>query len=339
MQKDKHMRNGTPLLLLAATALACVACLTTWGAGTAPAASPEATDSGAPSAMVIFPVGAKPNFEGTAMKPVLFNHLVHEKKIENCESCHHTGEPAACTSCHTVEGTPDGKFVTLERAMHADRPAKREQGNTPQSCVSCHTEQLARRECAGCHALVKPARNEAWCKTCHNVTSNMTKNDMHQGAVGKLASERNEALAAETVLDRRDVSHLTPTDGPYKVKIDAVAEKYEPSLFTHRRHVNSLMERIKDDKLAKAFHTSPETLCSVCHHKSPLSAAPPKCASCHSPRIDPGHPERPQLKAAYHLQCMGCHTGMKVGRPLNTSCTTCHKERAPQSADQLGGTK
>lgn len=93
------------------------------------------------------------------------------------------------------------------------------------------------------------------------------------------------------------------------------------------------MERIKDDKLAQAFHTKPETLCAACHHNSPLSATPPKCGSCHTTNIDPKNPTRPTLKAAYHLQCMGCHKAMKVGRPKNTDCTTCHKQRAPQRAD------
>ena len=333
MQKDKHMRNGTTLLLLAAMALAGAACLTSWGAGSASAASLEHTDSGAPSAMVIFPVGEKPNPKGAAMKPVVFNHLVHEKKVENCESCHHTGDTVACTTCHTVEGKAEGNFITLERAMHAPKIAKRAKGNTPQSCVSCHEQQLKRRECAGCHVLVKPVRNDAWCAVCHTVAPSMTKEQMQQGIAGDLPAEQNEELAAETVLSRKPVPYLSPMMAPYKVVIDALAKKYEPSVFTHRRHVNSLMERIKDDKLAQAFHTKPETLCSACHHNSPLSATPPKCSSCHTTSIDPKNPDRPRLKAAYHLQCMGCHKAMKVGRPKNTDCTTCHKQRAPQRAD------
>lgn len=326
MQKDKHMRNGTTLLLLAAMALAGAACLTTWGAGSAAAASLEATDSGAPSAMVIFPVGENPNPKGSAMKPTVFNHLIHEKKIENCESCHHTGDTVACTTCHTVEGKAEGNFITLERAMHATRIAKRPKGqNTPQSCVSCHEQQLKRRECAGCHVLVKPKRDAAWCAVCHNVTPAMTKAQLQQGIAGDLPAEENEALAAETVLAKKPVSYLAPGETPLKVVIGELADKYKPTLFTHRRHLNSLMEGIKDDKLAQAFHTQPETLCAACHHYSPLSATPPKCSSCHTVNIDPKHPARPRLKAAYHLQCMGCHTAMKVGRPRNTDCTTCHK--------------
>lgn len=332
MQKDKHMRNGTSLLLLAAIALAGAACLTAMG-GTAKAAALEPTDSGAPSAIVMFPVGEKPNPKGAAMKPVVFNHLIHEKKIDNCETCHHTGDPVSCSTCHTVEGKAEGNYITLDRAMHATNIAKRAKGNTPVSCVSCHEQQTKeRRECAGCHAIVTPKRDEAWCATCHNITPSMTPEQMQKGINGTLLPGDNEALAAETVLAQKTVEPVSPMLAPYKVVIDALADKYEPSNFTHRRHLTSLMERIKDDKLAQAFHNKPEILCATCHHRSPLSLTPPKCGSCHTKEVDKANPGRPNLMAAYHLQCMGCHKGMDVARPRDTDCTTCHKA-APKSAD------
>lgn len=324
------MRNGTKLLLLAAMALACTACLTVWGGSSAAAASLGQTDSGAQSAQVMFPVGKTPNPTGVGMKPVVFNHLVHEKTTDDCTVCHHTGDPVSCTACHTLEGTAQGKFITLEQAMHATDIARRAEGVTPKSCVSCHEEQLARRECAGCHNIVKPVRGNEWCAVCHNVTPKMTQDQMRKGIAGKLSASENLKLAEETVLSQKPAQPLSPMDGPYKVRIGALADKYQPNLFAHRRHVNSLMEAIKDDKLAQAFHAKPETLCAACHHRSPLSATPPKCGSCHSVNIDPANPERPTLKAAYHLQCMGCHDGMKVERPRKTDCTTCHK-LAPQA--------
>ncbi len=90
------------------------------------------------------------------------------------------------------------------------------------------------------------------------------------------------------------------------------------------------MERIKDNKLAGAFHTDPATLCVTCHHNSPASVNPPKCVSCHSKTINPAEPDRPSLLAAYHLQCMSCHADMKVARPQKTDCTTCHKLRVQE---------
>ncbi|WP_297671064.1 cytochrome c3 family protein [uncultured Desulfovibrio sp.] len=321
------MRNGTVLLLLAALALAGAACLTAPGTGSAMAATLAPTDSGAPSAIVMFPVSAKPNPKGAAMTPSVFNHLNHEKAVEQCETCHHTGDPVACSTCHTVEGKAEGKFVTLERAMHAVNIRKRSKGNTPTSCVSCHEQQTReRRECAGCHNIVTPRHDAAWCATCHNAAS-ITPQQLQAGIDGTLSAEQNEALAADTVQAQKPNRLLTPMDGPYKVSIGSLADKYLPSNFTHRRHVSSLMERIRGDKLAAAFHNRPEILCATCHHRSPLSATPPKCGSCHTKEIDRKHPDRPNLKAAYHLQCMGCHKGMNVGRPKDTDCTTCHKAR------------
>jgi hypothetical protein len=225
-----------------------------------------------------------------------------------------------------VEGKAEGKFVTLEQAMHARSITRRTNENVPQSCVSCHTKQtLERRECAGCHNIVKPARAESYCNTCHNAPG-LTKADMLDGIDGKLPDKRMAELAADTLKSRKNPVQLQPVDGPYKVMIGDLAHGYKPSMFAHRRHVSSIMERVEDSDLAQAFHNQPATLCSTCHHNSPLKGSPPKCGSCHAPRIDYENPERPHLKAAYHLQCMSCHQGMQVARPLNTSCVTCHKK-------------
>ena len=313
------MRNGTKLLMLAVMALACTACLMASGAN---AASLGPTDSGAQAAQVMFPVSNQPNPTAAGMKPVVFNHLIHEKAVEDCTTCHHTGDPQSCTTCHTVEGSANGNCVTLERAMHATNIAKRAE-NTPQSCVSCHEQQFARRECAGCHSIVKAERGNDWCAVCHNVSP--TPKQMQDGCAGKMSAEENLKLAEATIAAHQPAQPISPMSGPLKLHIGALADKYQPNLFTHRRHVASLWDAIKDDKLAQAFHSKPETLCAACHHRSPLSATPPKCGSCHSTTLDPANPQRPTLKAAYHLQCMGCHEGMKVERPRKTDCATCHK--------------
>ncbi|MBQ7617802.1 MAG: cytochrome c3 family protein, partial [Desulfovibrio sp.] len=75
------------------------------------------------------------------------------------------------------------------------------------------------------------------------------------------------------------------------------------------------------------FQSTPEIFCQTCHHHTPASSKPSKCVSCHTPAIDKQHPGRPPLKAAYHLQCMGCHDGMNVKRPRKTDCTGCHQLR------------
>lgn len=339
--KDKHMRKGTKLLLLVALVLTASACLSALGQGQVMAADLEPTDSGAPSAIVMFPVGEKPNLKAAAMPPVAFNHVIHEKWMsranKDCIVCHHTGDAVACTTCHTMEGKAEGGNITLEKAMHAVTVAPRK-ADTPSSCVSCHESQLKQRNCAGCHTqLVRNAReDENWCLVCHTITPNMTKAQMQEGIQGKLPASVNEKLAIETEKAKKDVKYWSPMLAPYKVVIDSLTGIYEPCVFNHRHHVADLMGRIKDNKLASSFHTQPATICMTCHHHSPASATPPKCSSCHSKEIDKKHPKRPRLMAAYHLQCMNCHKDMNVARPRNTDCTTCHKLRPVQEASTQG---
>ncbi|WP_297226962.1 cytochrome c3 family protein [uncultured Desulfovibrio sp.] len=310
------------LLLLSFT------CLPPAGAQAAAVDELEATDSGAPTAIMMLPNGDKKAVG--SMKPVVFNHLIHERKIEDCTVCHHTGDPQKCSDCHTLKGSEAGKYITLERAMHATDIAPRTDGPTPQSCVSCHEQQLKRRECAGCHSIAKPARDDRWCGVCHSVTPSMSAQQLRQAASGTLPDDERDELAARTVLEKRYATPLRPELLPSRISLDSLSDKFGPNYFNHRRHVASLMRRIQDDKLAAAFHKDPASLCTACHHNSPASATPPSCANCHAARIDPADPGTPTLKAAYHLQCMGCHDGMKVARPLKTSCASCHKPRTQE---------
>ena len=165
----------TGLLLLLS-----LACFLPAGAQAAAVDELEATDSGAPTAIMMLPGGDKK--AAGSMKPVVFNHLIHERKIEDCTVCHHTGDPQKCSDCHTLKGSEEGKYITLERAMHATNIAPRTDGPTPQSCVSCHEQQLKRRECAGCHSIAKPARDDRWCGVCHSVTSSMSAQQLQQAA-------------------------------------------------------------------------------------------------------------------------------------------------------------
>lgn len=325
------MRKGTFPLLLALAALAWLC-----GPGTSVAASLEPTDSGAPSAIVIFPVGEAPNPNSVGMPPVAYNHLIHEKWMKqagkDCLVCHHTGDPVACTQCHTVQGKEDAKFVTLYEAMH--KPVIRQRNEyTPSSCVSCHDKELRQRQCSGCHTqLVTDARkSDKWCNVCHTITPSMTVADMEKGIENKLGARKNENLASETALARKTTQYWSPMKGPYKVEINTLAGQYEPCLFNHRHHVQSMLKGIENNKLAGNFHTDPATVCVTCHHNSPPSATPPKCVSCHTTTIDWHNPGKPSLMPAFHLLCMNCHKDMSVGRPRNTDCTTCHKQK-PVSA-------
>lgn len=329
------MRKGTFKLLLAALAVATCASIMALWPDCAFAQTMEPTDSGAPSAIVIFPVGEKPNPSAAGMPPVAFNHLIHErwmsKAKKDCIVCHHTGDAIACTNCHTVQGSPEAKNITLYQAMHEANIKPRKE-DTPSSCVSCHINQTRQRNCAGCHSqLVRGARTKtSWCKVCHTITPSMTVTQMQEGMNNKLSDRTNEKIATETALARMPVNYWSPMEGPYKVDIDTLKGEYEASNFNHRHHVQSMLDRIKDSRLAGAFHTQPATICVTCHHNSPATTKPPKCVSCHTVEIDRLNPGQPRLMAAFHLECMDCHTDMKVARPRNTDCTTCHKLRPVQ---------
>ena len=50
------------------------------------------------------------------MPAVPFDHSLHERVL-NCADCHHTSVKQPCISCHTPEGDPKGKNITLAQAM------------------------------------------------------------------------------------------------------------------------------------------------------------------------------------------------------------------------------
>ena len=324
------MRNGKTLLrwksVLVVLAVMSVGAFCAAYAGGAHAAE-SSGERVASDVMVMFPATKKPELAGKGMPPVAFNHAGHEAAVSDCETCHHTGSTVSCAKCHTVETKATGKVPSLYVAMHKENIAKRAKGNTPSSCVSCHNAQLQRKECAGCHNLIaQPARSEQYCAVCHNVKA--TPEQMKLGALGKLPDAQKEALAEAAQAAAKPVTPIGRDQVPALVVINALSDKFYPTRFSHGRHVGFLQKRIKGDKIAAAFHAEPATTCTACHHHSPLSATPPKCASCHSIALNQAYPARPTLKAAYHLQCMGCHTSMQTPRPKNTSCNTCHKVRA-----------
>ena len=116
-------------------------------------------------------------------------------------------------------------------------------------------------------------------------------------------------------------------DIPDKVKIKDLTDKYEPAEMNHRAHVAALMKGTKDNTLAEYFHRDPGTICQGCHHNSPPEKNPPGCITCHGKNYRQTDGNRPELLAALHNQCMGCHRDMKVEKPAATDCIECHLEK------------
>lgn len=246
---------------------------------------------------------------------VAFNHKLHEQATDSCQVCHHA-KISACSDCHTLEGAKEGNFIQLEQAMHS--------ASSKASCVGCHNQAKLDPSCAGCHAAIPQtkAMAEATCATCH------APGTPDAETVAAMSKEEKEAAAAAVVATRREIPiTYNLADVPDVVKIDEIPGDYEPAILPHRKIISTMLTAIADSDMAANFHTDPGTFCAGCHHNSPLSKTPPKCSSCHGKPFEPGKGDRPGLKAAYHQQCMGCHTAMKIAVPAATDCAGCHKER------------
>ena len=248
------------------------------------------------------------------MNPVAFNHIGHEETVAGCKSCHHASLEK-CSECHTNTGAEKGGYINIAQAMH-------NQGST-KSCIGCHKQYQSSPNCAGCHALIRnrPLADSA-CITCHAVD----KTDLKPS---KINQDAMTALAQKAVKTRQTPFTMVPDEKiPENVTIKAMADTYEGATFPHRKIVNTLASQIKDNGMANLFHGQATTLCLACHHNSPATTQPPRCAACHGEPFKAGQDDgRPGLMGAYHGQCITCHQAMQIEKPAATDCTACHKKR------------
>ncbi len=258
------------------------------------------------------------------MNPVAFDHKAHEKYNDNCRSCHHATMDS-CEKCHTLSGSPEGKNVTYEQAMHSQK--------SQLSCTGCHTAKQAAPNCAGCHNhLSKTSRpDDATCQQCHlPLTETKWKSgEKMSDELAKMTPPQKSALA-EVMLKGRKMNPGTYAvkDIPEMAVIKDLANQYKPSEFTHRKQVLALLKGMQGNTLAEYFHRDQGTMCQGCHHYSPAAKEPPRCVNCHrGDSLQAREANRPALLAAFHGQCMSCHQDMKLEKPAATACTECHKEK------------
>ena len=115
-------------------------------------------------------------------------------------------------------------------------------------------------------------------------------------------------------------------------ELDSMKNLYEGVSFDHDMHIEATEENCTECHHHTAGTPPTDPLCVTCHASSPESDDP-SCTSCHvkdvfaadnmkknwdTPLLN--HRSKPSLKAAYHQNCLGCHT--EVGAP--TGCTDCH---------------
>lgn len=248
------------------------------------------------------------------MAPVAFNHLNHEGQAQSCKTCHHASLEK-CSQCHTGSGAEKGGAVTLEQAMH--------QRQSDKSCVGCHARAQSAPDCAGCHATMgRQALAEATCRTCHAVDKEALAFPVDAAAM--------TALAQQAIQERQALpfAMVPAAQIPETVTIDAMVDQYEAASMPHRKIVQSLAVHMEDNRLAGVFHREGTTLCLGCHHNSPATVRPPKCAACHGEPFKNVSDGRPGLLGAYHGQCISCHQAMQIEKPAATDCTACHKPKA-----------
>jgi hypothetical protein len=266
-----------------------------------------------PNAVFVKTSDANNIYRQPRMSSVPFNHQAHEQYNDTCRVCHHASL-SSCSECHTLLGSYKGQLITLEKSMHDLK--------SEQSCIGCHAQQQKDKHCAGCHTFIPQTlkNDEAACKTCH-MGPQPSKNESPD-------TELSEALAEKLLAERKPITATYPDeDIPEVVTIDILQKEYEAAKLPHRKIVHTLMNNIKDNRIAQYYHTDPGTICQGCHHHSPAMKKPPACGSCHAKPFDTNNILRPGLMAAYHRQCIGCHTEMGIEKPAATDCSGCHKEK------------
>jgi len=102
--------------------------------------------------------------------------------------------------------------------------------------------------------------------------------------------------------------------GPDLVILNRLEELYLSVPFDHRSHAD--MADMMDG-------------CAMCHHHTPEGAAHPACDTCHDTSPKGDDIRNPNLKAAFHRQCMSCHREWSG----TTHCTACHPPRVGQEQD------
>lgn len=245
---------------------------------------------------------------------VVFDHLGHERRTTFCTTCHHK-TPKPCVECHTQKGKKEGAFFTTEIAYHKN--------SSERSCIGCHQQEMKQVRCAGCHDAPRSSEipSQGTCVVCHQGKEKMIQ-----------SPSKVEPLGADASLESAwDKLPASSDDFPKTLTIGMLADKYKASKMPHRKIVLALDESIRKSGLAKTFHQQTRTVCAGCHHRSPVSQKPRPCSACHG-LADENSADKPELKAAYHRQCMGCHLSMKLQQARG--CNDCHEPAKKREVGQ-----
>ncbi len=124
---------------------------------------------------------------------------------------------------------------------------------------------------------------------------------MHEEAA---AAKIEPCLPCPCAPEEEKMEPVDPAYAPEVSILGHIAERYEPSTFSHKKHINYAPS------------------CFTCHHRQTEVDKAPPCRACHT--LTSKVPGQPGLKVAYHQQCMICHK--EKGGPMG--CTDCHQAAA-----------
>lgn len=112
----------------------------------------------------------------------------------------------------------------------------------------------------------------------------------------------------------------SPADAPGVVLMDSKGGQYGPVVFSHKTH---------------AQMTDISGGCYLCHHYNDTALNILSCRSCHPAERKRENIDLPDLKGAYHRQCLECHRQWS-GTP---ECSSCHiaKTEGKTNAQILDG--
>jgi hypothetical protein len=114
--------------------------------------------------------------------------------------------------------------------------------------------------------------------------------------------------------------------GPDVVILDQLVEHYQPVPFDHKGHAR--MAEMWDGCVTCHHHTpAPEPAAQVNGKMQDLAAAIPACKSCHPIARNGEDLHMPNLKGAYHRQCLGCHREWSGAN----QCQACHEPLDPKN--------
>jgi hypothetical protein len=139
------------------------------------------------------------------------------------------------------------------------------------------------------------------CKTCH-ACEYPTKEDPCL-----IECPREEMVSA---------SYRTSEEGPEVVVIDEMSDYYSGVVFSHKMH--SQMSEISNG-------------CTGCHHYNTIGPVL-NCRKCHQSTREREDVSIPDLKAAFHRQCMTCHKQWSGENGCNTQC---HERKGPDNEARI----